>query len=586
MASGTGNEMSDSPKHWPAMSLEKAHALLMRSGGGFEIEEISIRGVKTRVWKYAPSSLRDLFLRARGFGTREFLIHGKERVTFEAFARASLAIAAELCRHGVRKGDRVALAMRNLPEWPTAFFGAVLAGAIVTPLNAWWTPGEMEYGLNDSGAKIAFVDAERFACLDGRLSHCSALEHLYISRFDGALPSTKVSRLEDVTGIPSDWHGLPEGKMPDIALAPDDDVSIFYTSGTTAQSKGVLGTHRNMLSSIPAMSFAMARDVLRRGRPVPASEFLVSPQRAVLLAIPLFHVTGCFTVLGPALYIGAKLVLMRKWDPEKAFALIESEKIAQVSGVPANAWQMLESPARAKYDLSSLRLVTYGGAPSTPSLAPELRRVFPRSYPGSGWGMTETSAICTNHSGEDFLHRPDSCGPAVPVCDLKVMDLEGTVELATGEVGELWVRGPNVVKGYWNRPEETAEVFAGGWVRTGDLAHLDEEGFCTIVDRAKDMLIRGGENIYCSEVENVLRAHPAVADAAVVAIAHHALGEEPGAVVRLREGLQASEADLRAFAGERLSPFKVPVRIAFSAEPLPRNAGGKLVRSELKNIFA
>jgi long-chain acyl-CoA synthetase len=271
---------------------------------------------------------------------------------------------------------------------------------------------------------------------------------------------------------------------------------------------------------------------------------------------------------------------------EQALQLIEREKINQAGGVPTIAWQLIEHPARAKYDLSSLESVSYGGAPSAPELVRKVVETFPKSLPGNGWGMTETSATCTTHSAEDYEYRPSSCGPAVPVCDLKIMNPEGTEDLAIGEVGELWARGPNIVKCYWNKPEASAQTFVDGWVRTGDLARLDEEGFCFIIDRAKDMLIRGGENIYCIEVENVLYEHPAVMDAALVPVPHHSLGEEPGAVVHLKPGLHATEEELRAFVAGKLAAFKVPVKVVFWPETLPRNANGKIMKNDLKKIFA
>jgi long-chain acyl-CoA synthetase len=252
--------------------------------------------------------------------------------------------------------------------------------------------------------------------------------------------------------------------------------------------------------------------------------------------------------------------------------------------VPTIAWQLIEHPARAKYDLSSLESVAYGGAPSAPELVRKIVETFPKSQPGNGWGMTETSATCTTHSAEDYEHRPDSCGPAVPVCDLKIVGQNGET-LPPGQLGELWARGPNIVKCYWNKPQATAETFVDGWVKTGDLARLDEEGFCFIVDRAKDMLIRGGENIYCIEVENVLYEHPAVMDAALIAKPHKTLGEEPAAVVHLKPGLHASEDELRGFVAGKLAAFKVPVKVIFWPETLPRNANGKILKTELKKIF-
>lgn len=569
-------------KAWPAMSISRAHALLTAPGSPFEMDEVSIRGVSTRVWKNAPPTLRELFLIARRFSGKEFVIHEDERVTYEAFARASLAVAAELQRVGLVKGDRVALIMRNLPEWPVVFMGAALAGAIVTPLNAWWTSSELEYGLKDSGAKFAFVDDERWARIQGHTG--PALERVYVSRPSG--PLSGAHRLEGVIGSPNTWSSLPEGEMPDVPLAPDDDVTILYTSGTTGTAKGALGSHRNMLSNIMSLGISGARNYLRAGVPLPTVEQGLAARRVTLLSIPLFHATGAFAVMASTLFSGAALVMMRKWDPEEAMRLIEREKITHAGGVPTIAWQLIEHPARGKYDLSSLESISYGGAPSAPELVRKMQDVIPKSVPGNGWGMTETSATCTHHSGEDYLRRSDSCGPAVPVCDLKIMSIDGEAELPLGEVGELWARGPNIVRGYWNKPADTAKTFVDGWVRTGDLARLDEEGFCVIIDRAKDMLIRGGENIYCIEIESVLYEHPAVIDAAVVGIPHHSLGEEPAAIVQLREGVKVTEQELRAFVAQRLAAFKVPVRVLFRREPLPRNANGKLVKMQLKKMMA
>jgi long-chain acyl-CoA synthetase len=567
------------------MSLAEAHARLTSPGSRFEMEEVVIRGVPTRCWKNAPPTMRDILAAGRLYRDRDFLVYEDERVSFESFWRAACAIAWALKSHGVEKGDRVAIIMRNLPEWAAAFYGAGVIGAIVTPLNAWWTGSEIEYGLVDSGAKVAFLDSERLERIAEHLVNCPALEHIFVSRYADELPHPIVSRLEDVTGRVQAWPDLPARPLPDAALAPDDDATILYTSGTTGKPKGALGTHRNMNSNIMAAGFSAARNFLRRGEPVPVVDPLTAPQRSALLSVPFFHATGCFAVLNPALYTGAKLVLMRKWDVETALALIDREKINQAGGVPTIAWQLLEHPARKKYDLSSLESIAYGGAPSAPELVRKIVDSFPGSLPGNGWGMTETSATCTHHSGEDYERRPESCGPAVAVCDLKVVGADGSA-VPTGQIGELCARGPNIVKGYWNRSRETAETFVDGWVRTGDLAKLDAEGFCTIVDRAKDMLIRGGENIYCVEVEHVLFEHPAVMDAALVPVAHHTLGEEPAAVVHLKAGHHTTEAELRAFVAGRLAAFKVPVKIVFWPESLPRNANGKIIKSELKRAVA
>jgi long-chain acyl-CoA synthetase len=333
-----------------------------------------------------------------------------------------------------------------------------------------------------------------------------------------------------------------------------------------------------------AAGISGARTYLRRGEMPPMPD-PTGPQKSILLSVPFFHATGCHAIMSPSLYSGAKIVLMHKWDAERAMQLIEQEKITAAGGVPTIAWQLIEHPNRAKYDLSSLEGVSYGGAPSAPELVRKIKETFPKSLPGNGWGMTETSATFTHHQGEDYENRPSSCGPAIPVCDMKIIGPKGET-LGPNEVGELCGRGPNVVKGYWNKPEATASTFIDGWVHTGDLARIDEEGFCFIIDRAKDMLIRGGENIYCVEIENVLYEHPAVMDAAIVAVPHRTLGEEPGAVVHLKPGMTATEDELRHLVASKLAAFNVPVKVVFWKETLPRNANGKILKTELKKIFA
>ena len=565
------------------MSLAQAHALMTRPGSPFEMEEKIIRGVPTRVWKHAPATLRDAFFTGAKHGEKTFLVYEDERATFAAFAKAAIAVAHALTAEGVRKGDRVAIAMRNLPEWPAAFFGTILTGAIATTLNAWWTGRELEYGLTDCGAKVAIVDAERLERIQEHLANCPDLKRVFVSRTYEELAHPLVKRLEDVTGRVADWGKLPDRAPPDVALDPDDDATINYTSGTTGKPKGALGTHRNSTSTITAALFGPARNFIRRGE-MPVMPGPDAPQRSALLGVPFFHATGCQAVLCPALFNGGKIVLLHRWDTETAMQLIERERCTSAGGVPTIAWQIIEHPARAKYDLSSLDSVSYGGAPAASELVRRIKAVFPKSAPGFGWGMTETSATFTHHSGEDYEHRPESCGPALPVCDMKVVDENGAT-LPPGEIGELWAKGPNVVKGYWNKPEATAETFVDGWLKTGDLARIDEEGFCFIIDRKKDMLIRGGENIYCIEVEDALYRHPAVMDAGVVGIPHRTLGEEPGAVVTLKPGAQATEAELRAFVAARLAAFKVPVKVLFCAEMLPRNPNGKIMKTELRKLF-
>jgi acyl-CoA synthetase (AMP-forming)/AMP-acid ligase II len=559
---------------WPRMTLDQAQALLCAPGQRFEMETVAIRGLPTRVWKNAPPNLRLLIEASRAHGDRLATILEGDRVSFEAQYRAVASLAHALRERGIGHGDRVATAMRNLPEWVVSFFAITSIGAIAVPLNAWWTGAELEYGLKDSGARLAIVDGQRWERIAPFRDRLPELHHVIVTRGDG--PET----LESVIGRPSDWTSLPDRPLPPSEIAPDDDATIFYTSGTTGAPKGALGTHRNLATNILSGGYNSARTFLRRGEAPPEPE-----PKVMLTVIPLFHVTACSATLMGAVAAGHTLIFMRKWDAVQAMEIIQRERVNVTGGVPTIAWQLLEHPDRAKYDLSSLESIAYGGAPSAPELVRRIREEF-GALPGNGWGMTETMATVTGHSAEDYLNRPDSAGPPVPVADLQIRAEDGVTVLPPNTVGELWARGPMIVRGYWNKPEATAQTFVDGWVRTGDLARLDEEGFLFIVDRAKDMVIRGGENIYSVEVENALYEHPAVTDAALVGIPHKTLGEEPAAVVHLAPGEQATEAELKAWVKERLAPFKVPVQIVFVEETLPRNANGKILKRDLKALFA
>lgn len=567
---------------WPALGLAEATMRLTQPGTLFEIDTAEIDGRTLKVWKNAPPTLVHTFLAGRANGAKTFIVYEDERVSFEAFARAALAFAAELKASGVVAGDRVAIAMRNLPEWPVAFFGAALLGAIVTPLNAWWSAEELAFGLKDSGSKVVVVDAERLALLQPALDDLPDLQRVFASRMKTAPTDAHVTMLESVIGASGDWVSLPEGIMPGVAIDTEDAATIFYTSGTTGLPKGALGTHRNAGCSLVAGLFSLSRSYVRRGEAPPQVD-ANAPQKVSLVSIPFFHTTGCNAILLPALVIGQKLVCQRRFDAAKALMLIERERITSIGGVPTVVIQLLQHPDRAKYDLSSLELVSYGGAAAPPALVGEIAAKT-TGLPGSGWGMTETSAVHTHHLGEDYLNRPDSCGPPIPVGAIKIVDPDGA-EVPTGSVGELLAFGPNIVRRYWNRPEETAQTFVDGWVRTGDLARVDDEGFCFIVDRKKDIIIRGGENIYCQEVEAILFQYPGVAEVALVARPHPVLGEEPVAFVSLAPGHTIDVEALKNLTVGRLAAFKRPVDIYVLKEPMPRNAAGKVLKNDLKAML-
>ncbi len=559
------------------ISVADAHAKLVSAGSPFEIEVVDIDGRPTRTWKNALPSIRALLESSRVHGDASFIVYEDERMTFaEHYARAAAFASALANDFGVRKGDRVAVAMRNFPEWPIAFFGAAAIGAIVVPLNAWWTGPELEYGLTDSGSKVLVTDSERMVRLADHFAGIPGLTTIVVRGevSEGCLAWA------DVLG-PAEPGNPPA--LPDVDIHADDHATIFYTSGTTGHPKGALGTHRNFTTNVMSLAFGAARAAMR----TPAQEASptaenVPSQTAMLLSVPFFHATGCHSVLQAAMAGGSKLVLMYKWNPERALELIERERITTFGGVPSMVWQVLQSPEFDKRDISSVQGIGYGGAPAPPELVRKIHEMFPGRYPSNGYGLTETSSVTTSNGGADYLRRPDSVGVPVPVCDVKVVDEFGN-EVPQGEVGELWIKGPNVVRGYWGKPEATAQTFSDGWLRTGDVARIDKEGFIFIVDRAKDMIIRGGENVYCSEVEAAIFEHPAVLDAAVIGVPHEVLGEEVGAVVQLKPGQRATAEDVQAHVRGRLAAFKVPAHIWFRSEDLPRNAAGKLLKRELRH---
>jgi long-chain acyl-CoA synthetase len=573
------------PAGWPALSIAGANAALAGPGSPFELEDSVINGVSMKTYKAVPPTLISILqMAAAQFGERDFIVYQDERVTFSAMLKVAAHLGEILrTRYGIKKGDRVAIIMRNYPQWPAAFFAASAVGAIVTPMNSWWTGDELEYGLSFAGVKLAIMDGNIHERLKAHRDKLPDLQHIIIARNHGEEHADpRVSSLEDLVGAAPFWASLDSKPLPAVDMGPDDDATIMYTSGTTGKPKGALATHRAIISNMLNSMTCQARMYLRKGEAIPAPD--PDARRATLLAIPFFHATGAFAILIPSALRGDKIIATYKWDAGEALPIIEREKVTSVGGVPAIAWQLLEHPDRDKYDLSSIQVISYGGAPSAPELVSTIKKRFPDAAPGNGWGMTETCATSSLNIGEDYVNRPDSAGAPPGAVELKICDPDGRT-LAQGEVGELWCKGPMNCRLYWNRPEATAETFREGWVVTGDLARIDDEGFLYIVDRAKDMLIRGGENIYCVEVENALYAHAAVMDAAVVGIQHKVLGEEVGAVVQLKPGRSVSEAELRAFVASQIAAFKVPVEIQFQAEPLPRNANGKILKVDLRQRF-
>ncbi|GAA0382128.1 fatty acid--CoA ligase [Acrocarpospora corrugata] len=542
-----------------SITNDQVQARLTAPGQLFEMVDA---GGGVRAWKHAPATFRALLENSAFHGDKEFVVFEDERLTYAEHFRLAATLAHRLeGTFGVRKGDRVAIAMRNYPEWIVAFSATLAIGAIAVPLNAWWTRQELEYGLADSGATLVIADEERASRLAG-----TGIPMIVTRAAD---PSW--THWNDVLGEIS-----PNISLPAADVRPEDPATIFYTSGTTGRSKGALGSHRNLGQAPMSVAYAMMRGVALAGKD-PAES--AAQRRNTLLTVPLFHVTGCFAVLMTTMFSGGGLVLMYKWDAQAALRLIERERVTVMSGVPTNAWQLLSHPSFGAYDISSLAGISYGGAPAPPKLLERLTELLPDRTPSNGYGMTETTALAIYNSGKNYLARPDSIGVPLAVMDVKICDPAGA-ELPHGQVGELCLRGPIVIMGYWNRPDATAETIVGGWLHTGDLARVDDEGFVYIVDRAKDMVIRGGENVYCAEVEAALFEHPAIDDAAVIGIPDDELGEQVGAIVKLRA--PATQEELQAFLANSLALYKIPVRIWFHETDLPRNPGGKILKTQLR----
>ena len=553
------------------MTRAEAHSRLAGPGLPFDVAEIEVRGTVVRVWKNAPRTLADVLAASADHGERTYLVLDDERLGYAAHLRMAYRLANVLgTRFGVRPGDRVGLAMRNLPEWSVAFWAVTSLGAIVVPLNAWFSASELAYCIADSGARLVIADRQRAdlieSVVDVRL--IVAREHDGAGR-EGSRSWEDVMTMAEVDASP-----------PSHPIDPDDDATIFYTSGTTGVPKGAVGTHRNICSNIMTVAYRGAMKQLCRGI-TPAWLGGPKPHPVTLLPVPLFHVTGCHSTMAPALFSGATLILMHRWNPEQALALIEREAITNIVSVPGMVSQILESPRFPEHDTSSLISLGYGGAPAPPRLLERIADQLPQAEAENGYGLTETSSVVTFNAAESYRQKPDAVGPAIPVCDLRIVDGAGR-PAPRGARGEVCVRGPNVVRGYWNQPQASAEVFRDGWLHTGDVGRLDEDGCLFLLDRVKDMLIRGGENVYCVEVENALCSHPAVVDAAVIGRPHPVLGQEVAAVVHASSAHTVSAEQLIAHCRERLAPFKVPVVIEVRKEPLPVNANGKVVKHRLQ----
>jgi len=538
---------------------------LIGPGAPFEVEEIELDGVPLRSFVRAPRTVLDCFERGKAHAELVHIVYEGERWTFAQVRDRSLRLARSLRgRFGVGRGDRVAIAMRNLPEFAISFWGAVLNGAIAVPLNSWWTGPELHYALENCGAKVALVDPERLE----RVRDAGKPSGLALVGVRGGRGDASFDEL--VKGAP-----LAESEI--AQLGPDDPVTILYTSGTTGRPKGALGTNRAAIANLWNMAFVNAREAILSGRTPPAPR-----QTASLSAAPLFHIGGMSAIIGGPLG-GSKMVLMRKWNAEEALRLAQEEQLTSLGGVPAMARELFEHPRIRELGLDVLG-VPMGGAAVPPDLPLRALEIFGKGVQIlNGYGLTETTSAVVTNVGFEFASHPSSVGRPNLTADLKVIDADGR-ELGTGEVGELCMRSPQVVRGYWNDEVGTRAAFVDGWFHSGDVGYVDDDGFVYVVDRLKDVVIRGGENVYCAEVEAVLHDHPAISEIAIVGIEDRALGERVCAVAVPRAGAELRLAELRAFAAARLAAFKCPEALLQVADELPKTATHKIAKNELRAL--
>ncbi|WP_439100986.1 class I adenylate-forming enzyme family protein [Congregibacter sp.] len=557
--------------------LKKAWSEFTSPGQMFEVQRTNVHGVDILSYVHAPNSLRDLWLGSAGHGDNDYLVYQDERISYSEAHRRVAALAQALAEMGVSPGDRVAIAMRNYPEWLLAYWAITSMGAVAVGMNAWWVPHEMEYALQDSDPKVLIADEERLQRF-----------HEIRDKFP-SMQAIAVRPQSDFSAWARNWDEIVagQGTLPEVTIDPDSDACIFYTSGTTGRPKGAQLTHRSCANNVMNVAFinsVQPRALAYAAGVEPAAAGSEAPIRA-LVATPLFHVTANNCVAQVATLVGGCLVHMYKWDAGEALRLIEREKVSAFSAVPMMTRELIIHPDFAKRDVSSLKTIGGGGAAMQPDLVGKVPNAMPGTRPNTGYGLTETSGIIAALALEFFLDRPTSVGPAMPTFEAKCIDGDGA-DLPANEIGELVVRGAPVIKGYLNRPEATAESIVDGWFRTGDIAYIDEDGFIYLVDRAKDMVLRGGENVYCAEVENALFSHDAVAECVVFSVPDERLGEEVGAAIYTKSGETLDAAALREHCKAIVAPFKVPRYIWLLDEPLPRNANGKFVKRALQDSLS
>ena len=556
--------------------LKDTVAKMMAPGEMFEVEEVEVKGQQLKAWVNAPGSLRDIWLSTREHAHRDYLVYNDERWTYAEAHEEVARIANWLNSQGIGQGDRVAIAMRNYPEWMLCYWAIASIGAVSVGVNAWWVAEELEFGLRDSETKLLICDIERLNRFSEIREDFPELPVVLVRAPEGA----------ETPGWALPWNQVLEADavLPDAVIDPEQDACIFYTSGTTGVPKGAQLTHRGCVNNIVTVVFVnlsqTTAQALYEGTEPPNPMDPDAPKPAVILATPLFHVTANNAMAQSSTFIGGKLVCMYKWDAAEALRIIEQEQISNFSAVPTMGRELVNHPDFNNTDTSSLTIVAGGGAPVQPDLIEKIRSTSEQIRPGQGYGLTEVCGVAAGGYGIFLSNRPTSTGMLSPIYDFKCIDEQGQA-LPPGETGEICFRSSQVISGYLNRPEASAETIVDGWLHTGDIGFVDEDRFVHLVDRAKDMVLRGGENVYCSEVEAAIYRHDQVSECVVFSVPDERLGEDVGAAVVLKAaGLDATA--IRQHCKDKLAAYKIPRYIWILDQPLPRNASGKFVKKVLQ----
>lgn len=555
------------------MTRADAIAVLTAHSRRYELRTAASDTGPLRLFARAPESLREVY--ASTASPHPAFVYGDERYSFEQMYRRSASLAHVLAYdYGVRPGDRIGIAMRNYPEWVQAFVAATSLGAIAVAYNAWWQADELGLAIADSTPRVVLADHERLDRIDAAEGLDRRAFSVIAVRHAGD-PGT-AQPFERLVASAGDVA------MPPAAPAPDSAATIFYTSGSTGSPKGVVSSHRAILHAMLSRELGEATALVMAGHSVEEAELAPTSRRdeVALLSIPLFHVTASHAVYLASYRTQSTVISMHKWDPVEAAALVERERVTRLIAPPAVTHDLVRIAGSARRDLSSLRQVGGGGAARPPEQVRQLAATLTSAAPSTGWGMTETNSLGSAISGLDYATHPASSGRCPPMMELRIVDDEGAVA-PPGVHGELQVRGAAMFSGYWRRPDADAESFVEGWFRTGDIAYLDDEGYLYIVDRLKDLVIRGGENIGCGSVEAAMVAYPGIHEAVVYSVPDDRLGEEVGATVYADPPIDVD--DLRAFLRARLAAFEVPRYIVVEREPLPRTASGKLFKRALRD---